>query len=98
MLLKRLFCHLLLAAFVLPTAWASNLDPQQITGKYHTANPERGSSSNVMQLAEYQGNTVIAVAACEQGCPPSVYVYLEEESAQVGNEVFRNGYGLYLLH
>lgn len=38
------------------------------------------------------------MAASEQGCPASVYTYLAEESAQLGREVFRDGYGQYLLH
>lgn len=88
----------LLLTLLLPTAWSSDLNPDQITGEYHIANAERGQNQNVMQLAQYQGNTVIAVAACAQGCQPSIYTYLADESEQLSREVFRNSFGQYLLH
>lgn len=77
---------------------ATNLDKTVVTGRYYAAQPERGESQKVMQLGQYQGKTVMAVAACESGCPPSIFAYLADESAQVGTDVFRNGFGQYLMH
>lgn len=73
-----------------------------IDGKYNLMTAERsprGGTTNemLMQYAERNGQQMLVVAACEQGCTPMVYTFQPEPSAKLGMPVFFNSFGYYML-
>ena len=95
-LLLFLLCHvqLLSAQSGVPTA--------AIDGKYYLLTAERspkGGNTNemLMQFTERNGQQMLVVAACEQGCTPMVYTYQKEASMKMGSPIFFNSFGYYML-
>ncbi|WP_394748957.1 hypothetical protein [Spongiimicrobium salis] len=92
---------ILILVFALNGLSAQNvLSSNAIDGAYVALVAEKGPSGptkdKVIQLAENNGTTMLAVAACER-CFPAMYTYNKTLSEQFGNTVFMNSFGIYAL-
>lgn len=102
MKLKSLVAAVVLMICQLTVLGQSGTPTTAIDGKYNLMTAERspkGGTTNEMlvQYAERNGQQMLVVAACEQGCTPMVYTYQPEHSAKLGKTVFFNSFGYYML-
>lgn len=90
---------LLLGASLLAISQETNT-PSIVDGAYVSFKPEKSpngpSTNKVIQLANHNGTTMLAIAACEK-CFPAMYTYQADLSNQFGKTVFSNSFGIYVM-